>query len=157
MRIGLLHGGEVADAVVQKHGGAPLRGAWAADEDDERHLLGVGAGDRVHGAEAAHAPGDAHGADAVDARVGVRRVAGVELIAGADELDARCDQPVHEGEHVIARHAERVLEAGLLEALGEISGDRGLHHGRNIDLPPGISNGRQHTPIRPSGPEPWRC
>ena len=87
--IGLLHGREVADAMVQQHGGAPLRGARTADEDDERHLLGIGAGDGVHGAEAADAPGDTDAADAVDPRIGVRRIAGIQLVAGADELDPR--------------------------------------------------------------------
>ena len=87
-RIGLLHGREVADAVVQQHRGAPLRGARTADQDDERYLLGIGAGDRVHGAEAADAPGDTDATDAVDPRIGIGRIAGVELVAGADELDA---------------------------------------------------------------------
>src|SRR4029079_1109012 len=94
--IGLLHGGEVADAVVQQHGGAPLRGTRPPYEDDDGNLLGVGAGDGVHGAEAAHAPGDTDATDAVDPRIGVGRVAGVELVAGADEFDAGVDQPVHE-------------------------------------------------------------
>ncbi len=59
-----------------------------ADEDDERHLLGVGAGNGVHRTEPADPPGDAHGSDAVDARIRVGGIAGVELVAGADELDA---------------------------------------------------------------------
>ena len=120
--------------MVQQHGGAPLCGARASDQHHQRHLLGVSAGDGVHGAEAADAPRDADAADAFDARIGVRRVAGVELVAGADELNPLLHQPVHEAQHIVARHAECVSEPGLLEASDEIGSDGGLCHGARMGL-----------------------
>jgi len=45
----------------------------------------------------------------------------VEWNGRADELDAGRDQPVHEGEDVVARHAERVPEAGARRIDGDCS------------------------------------
>ncbi len=128
MCVGVLHRREGADAMVEQHGRAPLRGARASDKHHKRHLLGIGACDGVHRAEAADAPRHADTADAVDPRIGVGGIPGVELIAGADELDAGIDQPIHERQNVVARHAERMLEAGLLQALQKIGGDGRFAH-----------------------------
>ncbi len=43
------------------------------------------------------------------------------------------DQPVHEGEDVVARHAEGMLEAGVFQPRDEVGGDGGLGHGPRMD------------------------
>ena len=87
-------------------------------------FLRVRARDRVDEAQAPDRIRDAHGADAVDARIRVGRVAGVELAARADDADgAALEHPV-EPEHEIARDAEHVVDAERVHALDQVAADR---------------------------------
>ena len=77
----------VAGDEVMDHGaGLAAPGRRGAADEDQRHLLGVGAGHGVQDAEAADAVGDHGGAGAVQAGVAVGGVPGVQLVAGADPL-----------------------------------------------------------------------
>src|SRR5690606_33991187 len=84
--------------------------------------------------EPADAPRHANAADPVDPRVGIGRIPGVELVAGSDKLDSRCDEPVHERQDVVAGYAERVPEAGLLQPFGQVRGDGRLRHPGRMDV-----------------------
>ena len=61
-----------------------------AADHHERAFFRVGTCNGIYQAQAAHVIGDAHCAHAVDARIGVGGVAGVEFVAGPDHPDGAC-------------------------------------------------------------------
>jgi hypothetical protein len=57
-----------------------------------RQVLGIGAGDAVDRAQLSDPVGRAHRGDALDARIAVGRIGGVELVAAADPTDPGISQ-----------------------------------------------------------------
>ena len=112
---------EVADHVVQERVVNPLAQAGRAGDHHHGRLLGVGAGDRVANAQAADAVGDAQRAHAVDAGVGVGREAGAVLARAADRADRAFLEHRVERQHVVARNAEHVGDAVVLQPVDQDS------------------------------------
>ena len=71
-----------------------------ADDDEHGQVLGVGTGHGVEGAEAADAVAHDEGRDPVGARIAVGRVAGVQLVAAPDHLEAGVGQELVEQDQV---------------------------------------------------------
>src|SRR5205823_2553204 len=59
--------------------------------------------------------------------VAVRRIRGVQLVAGAHELDRARQEVIEQGQRVVAGYGEHLADADLLEAVHEIVAD--LHAG----------------------------
>ncbi len=116
-------GRERSHPMMEQRIASPFIDAGGAADDDHRRLLRIGTGHRVDEAQATHAVGDTDRPDALDARIGVRRVARVELIGSADHTDGTVfEQPV-EAEHEIARDTEDVGEAHRLQACDQVLAD----------------------------------
>ena len=73
----------------------------------------------------ADAIGDADGAEAAHAGVGIGGEAGALLVAGVDEAQLAPGELVVEPEHVIARDAEHVAHAVGVEPLDEVFANGG--------------------------------
>ena len=118
-RVGV--GGQLAGRMVVEDALVPLdpplleRGA--ADDERHRQLLDVGAGERVEHAEGAHPVGQAEGAGAAQAGVGVGGVARDPLVGHphAPDHPALVDG-AQERPGVVAGHGEQVLGAEVRQA-----------------------------------------
>ena len=120
---GVMQNGAAMDCVQGRH---------AADAND-RHVLGVGAGDAVEGAEIAHPIRDQQGGNAVDARVTVGGIRSIQFIAGANPFDAiELEKLFEEGKVEVARHANEVPHSDLVNALQQIVSNGDLRHGDRI-------------------------
>ena len=91
--------------------------AGPARDDQQRHLLGIGARDRVHDVVAARAVGDAEHAElARAARVAVRGEAHRRLVGEGHDLEpAGAPEAMEEPEHEVAGQTEDVRHAGALQ------------------------------------------
>ena len=111
--------------MVEDPVGAVVVGVGSADDADEGEVLAVGAGDGVEDAEAADGEGDDARANALGARVAVGGVAGVELVAAADEVEVWLrDEVVEECQVEVAGDGEHVPHADLHEAAGQVAAQR---------------------------------
>ena len=96
-----------------------------ADDGDDGQVLGVGAGHGVQGAEPADAVGHDEGRDPVGPRVPLGGVAGVQLVAAADHLEAGVLQELVEQDEVeVAGDGEVVADPGLLQPGRQVVADR---------------------------------
>ena len=110
----------VADLVVQERGTGTFGESRRSADDDHGRFFGVGPGDAVDCVEPADAIRDAQDAEAVDARVRVRGEPCAEFGAGADDVHVAFDEFVVEAEDIVARYAEDVLDAQVLEPRDQV-------------------------------------
>lgn len=90
-------------------------------------VLAVGTGYGVEHAQAADGEGDGAGPDSTGPGVAVSSVAGVELVAAADEVEARLGQEVvEECEVKVAGNGEDVIDADLDETASEVASKSGV-------------------------------
>jgi len=114
---------ECADTVMQQQVFGALLDARRAADHDHGRLLGIGARHRIHETQAADGVRDADRADAVDPRIGVRRVAGVLLVARADDPDRTLFEHAVETQDEIAGDAKHVVDTERLHALDQVAAD----------------------------------
>ena len=116
----------VEQAVVDRKPAALDVQARGPGDVQHRHVLGVGAGDAVHGRQLAHAVGRDDDPEAVDSRVAVGHVGRVELVRVADPPKAGMSLDlVEEGEVVVAGKAEDMAHAGRGDAVEQVTADAG--------------------------------
>ena len=112
--------GEVADAVVQQRIAFALLESGRAADHHDRRFFRIRAGHGVGQIQAAHAVGHADGAQAPHAGIGVRRKTGGVLAGRPDVLQRTVHDQVVEPQHVIARHAENVLDAAFAQLIQQV-------------------------------------
>ena len=115
---------EVAHLVVQQRIVDPLGQPRRAADHHHRRLLGIRPGDRVADRQAADAVRHAHRPQAVDAGISVGREARAVLARAADDLDRAFFKLAVERQDVIARDAEHVLQAIVLQPANQVLPDR---------------------------------
>ncbi len=116
---------EIADAVVQQRIRPALVDSRSAADHDHGRFLRIGAGNGVGDAQTPDAVREAHGSHAVDAGVPVGRIARAIFPARADHADRTLFKHPVELEHKIARDAEDVANAVILQAPNQVFADRG--------------------------------
>lgn len=90
-------------------------------------VLAVGTGYGVEDAQAADGEGDNARPDSAGPGVAVSRVAGVEFVAAAYEIEARFSQEVvEECEVKVAGNGEDVIDADLDETASEMASEGGV-------------------------------
>lgn len=110
------------DGVMEDPVGAIVVGVGTADDANERQILTVGTGNGVENTEPADSEGDDARTDATGASVAVSRVAGVELVTAADEVEPRLsDQMVEKGEVEVAGDGEDVGDTNLNEPASQVA------------------------------------
>ena len=102
----------------------PLAQAGRAGDHHDGRFLGVRPGDRIAHAQAADAIRDAQRAHAVDAGVGVGREAGAILARAADRAQRALFEHRVERQDVVARDAEHVADAVVLQPADQVLADR---------------------------------
>ena len=93
-----------------------------AADDQERRLLGIGAGDRVERVQRPWSVSHQRHAQAPQPRVGVRRKPHARLVAADHRRKPQRLLNRVDGKNEIARNAERVPDPQLTEAMKEILG-----------------------------------
>lgn len=118
--------------MVEDPVGAVVVGIGSSDDANHWQILAVSSGDGVEDAESADGEGDHAGADALGARVAVGGVAGVELVAAADEVETRLgDEVVEERQVEVAGNGEDVPDTGLGEAASKVTAQGAVEGGGN--------------------------
>ena len=138
--------------VVHMGPGEALRGARGAADEHHRRAFGIGPGGGIEDAQTPHAIGHAGRANPLEPGIGVRRIARVEFVAVADQLDAAFHHPVHEIQHIIPGHAEHVLQARLLQSPQQVAANRHfIHRVLRVIRPASVSRigvyGRRRRPV----------
>ncbi|KAG6547835.1 hypothetical protein Mapa_010652 [Marchantia paleacea] len=119
------------DGVMQNATGSIVVRIGATDDTNDGEVLAVGAGDGIDDAQAADREGHDHGPHALASGVPVSRVAGIELVAAADEVELRLEQQLVQQEEVeIAGHVEHVLDSDFYQATRDVPSQRGF--GRRV-------------------------
>lgn len=102
-------------------------GIGPSDDTNHGEVLGIRTGDGVEDAEAADGEGDRASADPARAGEAVCGVAGIELVAAADEVEAGLgDEVIEEGEVEVPGDGEDVGGADLDEAPGDVTAEGAL-------------------------------
>ncbi len=86
----------------------------------------------LHRLRAADAVRHAHRAHAVDAGIGIGRKAGAVLARAADHADRALRELIVEGQHVVARNAEHIAHAVVLQPANQVLADREPAHVRSV-------------------------
>ena len=95
----------------------PVRFAgWPSANHYHRDTFGVGAGGRVDQTECAGSVSHSNGAQTPHAGVAIRRVTRIQLVTGRDVLDIANDHRLKEGQDIVSRDAEQVIDSETLEA-----------------------------------------
>lgn len=103
-----------SDGVMEDPVGSVVIGVRTANDAYYWKVLAVGTGYGVEYAQAADGEGDNAGPDSAAPGVAVSRVAGVEFVAAAYEIEARFSQEVvEECEVNLARNGEDVIDTDL--------------------------------------------
>jgi hypothetical protein len=101
---------------------------YRACDADDWNVLAVGAADTVDSAQSAHAVGYEQRAQAVQARIAVRRIGRVQLTAGTDSFQrASVPEQLQQRKVVIAGNTEQVPNTGFLQAAKQKVSDRLFH------------------------------
>src|SRR5215469_14237130 len=99
-------------------------------------MLAECAGDAVDRTESSDTMRNHHRADAVDSRISIRRVGGVEFVAISDPGRlAKVFELLHEFKVVIARHTENVPNASFLKAAKQKVSNRLCHNAYLLSVP----------------------
>ena len=135
---------EVAHAMVQERIVVPLLQARRTGDDYDRRLFGIGPGHAVAQAQAPHAIGDAHRPHAMHPGIGVGGKAGQSSrVVVTTSIGLRVQHRV-ELQHVIARDAEHVADAVVLQAANQVLADRQARDRRRSRRTQG-ANGRDFS------------
>lgn len=119
--------------------GAEVVTVGTTNDANERQILTISTGNGVDGAKATDAESDDASSDAARSSIAIGGVAGVELVATADDVEPRLgNEIVEEREVEVAGNGEDVGDANLHEAASQVAAERGLaggdHRRRSIVL-----------------------
>jgi hypothetical protein len=114
------------DSMMQNAVGPIVVRIRAPDDTDDGQILSVSPHYRIDDAEPPNCERDDAGPHAPGSRVPIGRVAGVELVAAADEIEARLrQQMVQQGQIEVPRNRENIADANLNEPPRQVAAQRG--------------------------------
>ena len=110
--------------MVQQRIVVPLFQPRRTGDDDHGRFLGIGAGNRVAEAQATHAVRDTNRPHPVNSGVSIGRKAGAVLASRRHDFQLTAIEHRVELQDVIARNAEHVADAIVLQSANEVLADR---------------------------------